>query len=723
MPEKHSRKAFVRPHKPTYWESGWNKLVGRDKKKDGDMKIAGPPPPPPPQDFAMQFNNQNDNVYAGPAGGASAHGSAGAGLGFAPPGAGATTPNMFAQGQDLAQNPRSQSQRWLQSQQQSQRSHQQQQQFQNQASMSTGSFPPPSHRNPAPGPSFAQTPLATTNFPRSSHRGLRSGELRAHEQVGGMTGMGERIRGVGGESAYIGSRIEGSAGQVGGGRGGGGGRSEHVWYPRASQFEAERTRVGRGGGYRRGFSLSIPKKIHRRHQTTFPPHDTNKMAKRKRSPSPAPAAAPIPARLKKLCTTLLTTAQKPLLTALRHGASLERQKHSRRKKTAVAKKDTKALARLDAEYTVLKGLDLVKLADQHLRRTVGKVKSLKEHEALREYVEGVEKGSQDPAVLNVLARLYKVKGVREPVDRVIVELKEVVGAGGSVAQSGEAKGGKPAKMPAKVEEEGGDVDMSGLSDEEGDAFAAFSARIAEPSSGEEDSDGSASDDERPPSIGDSNSEHDADADLDAASGSSEAAPLADLDSEDDDDDDEPAHINRLIAPPSDLSGSESDSDSESLKPPKTKSKPEPKFTSSAFLPGLSHAGYYSDSNSSASDLDTEAPRKNRRGQRARQKIAEAKFGAKAKHLEKVERNKGWDAKRGAVSDDRRGGRGDRGEAPRGRGPMQTGENALPLGKKKIERDDKGTLHPSWQAAKAAKEKKMIKIDLKGAPQGNKVVFD
>jgi hypothetical protein len=64
----------------------------------------------------------------------------------------------------------------------------------------------------------------------------------------------------------------------------------------------------------------------------------------------------------------------------------------------------------------------------------------------------------------------------------------------------------------------------------------------------------------------------------------------------------------------------------------------------------------------------------------------------------------------------------------------SGENALPLGgaakKEKVvnpkERDDKGELHPSWQAAKLAKEKKMIKIEVGNkavAGMGKKVVFD
>jgi hypothetical protein len=72
------------------------------------------------------------------------------------------------------------------------------------------------------------------------------------------------------------------------------------------------------------------------------------------------------------------------------------------------------------------------------------------------------------------------------------------------------------------------------------------------------------------------------------------------------------------------------------------------------------------------------------------------------------------------------------DVPRGGyGPVISGENAIPLGgkevvvkEKKAERDDKGDLHPSWQAAKLAKEKKAIKIDLssKGG-MGKKVVFD
>jgi hypothetical protein len=423
------------------------------------------------------------------------------------------------------------------------------------------------------------------------------------------------------------------------------------------------------------------------------------MAKRKRSEG-SPPVAPVNhvKRQRKQCEARIAAAQKPLITALRAGAGLERQKHSRRKKTATAKKDTKGLARLEAEYAVLKSLNMEKVAEQHVRRTIAKVKSIKEHEAIPESAREIEKGSQDPATLNVLARLYKIPAVRKEVDAVIDDLKAIV-SGVQVEKS------EPKK--ARVQDSDGDEDMD---DDGDDAFSSFNARIAAPSSGEE-SEADISGDERPPSIGSSAGSHDPDDDLNFG-GDSE-------DSDDDDDGDEFAGFssgsNQLA--PSDMS------DSDTAIPrakPKRKTLETKPTTASAFIPALSHAAYISGSESDASDLDAEiAPRKNRRGQRARQKIAEAKFGAGAKHVQKAARDKGWDPKRGAINDDgaRRG----------GRGPVMSGENAMPLGgrkveKKKGERDDKGELHPSWQAAKAVKESKKLVIDVKGAG-AKKVVFD
>lgn len=99
-----------------------------------------------------------------------------------------------------------------------------------------------------------------------------------------------------------------------------------------------------------------------------------------------------------------------------------------------------------------------------------------------------------------------------------------------------------------------------------------------------------------------------------------------------------------------------DSDSDfSDQPPSPKLKP----TSSAFLPSLTMGGYWSGSEGDEPEdiEDHVAPRKNRRGQRARQAIAEAKFGVAAKHVvegrpankPKDVRDAGWDMKRGATN--------------------------------------------------------------------------
>lgn len=153
--------------------------------------------------------------------------------------------------------------------------------------------------------------------------------------------------------------------------------------------------------------------------------------------------------------------------------------------------------------------------------------------------------------------------------------------------------------------------------------------------------------------------------------------------------------------------------------------------------------YWSGEESEASDIEDHVapPRKNRRGQQARRKIAELKFGARAKHLAaenaaagksrnngRDDRAKDWDMKRGAVGDDDRNPRNRkerRMNGARGRDNRQiTGENAVPLGGRnpaEVEKskDDgkKGVNHPSWLAAKKAKE--AVKT---ASFQGTKVKF-
>ena len=183
--------------------------------------------------------------------------------------------------------------------------------------------------------------------------------------------------------------------------------------------------------------------------------------------------------------------------------------------------------------------------------------------------------------------------------------------------------------------------------------------------------------------------------------------------------------------------SDSGSESESVVLPEpsksTKQKrapPPPKPSGSTFLPTLM-GGYWSGSESAA-DIEDVAPsapaRKNRPGQMARRAIWEKKYGTGANHIKTGQgtvaevrgKDDGWDSKKGAKDKKGRERRG--GEGGRKRDFSQvTGENATPVEARKRgqgKKDDVGVLHPSWQAAKKAKElKKTAKFE------GKKVTFD
>lgn len=139
-------------------------------------------------------------------------------------------------------------------------------------------------------------------------------------------------------------------------------------------------------------------------------------------------------------------------------------------------------------------------------------------------------------------------------------------------------------------------------------------------------------------------------------------------------------------------------------------------TGSTFLPSL--MGGYISGSESASDLDIAPPRKNRRGQRARQAIWEKKFKAEAKHLQKPARDQGWDPKRGAVEGARtpwKKGIANPFSKTAGNGGQEASAPAPPKPRKT---DNTGPLHPSWEAKKKAEEKEQnVKF------QGTKIKFD
>ncbi|KAB5566401.1 Bud-site selection protein [Coniochaeta sp. 2T2.1] len=143
-------------------------------------------------------------------------------------------------------------------------------------------------------------------------------------------------------------------------------------------------------------------------------------------------------------------------------------------------------------------------------------------------------------------------------------------------------------------------------------------------------------------------------------------------------------------------------------------------TGSTFLPSL--MGGYISGSESASDVDIEPPRKNRRGQRARQAIWEKKFKAEAKHLQKQTRDQGWDPKRGAVEGSARTpwkkGIANPFGRPAGGGSHGAPQEAAAPPRKPRTTDNTGPLHPSWEAKKKAEEKQ------KNATfQGKKITFD
>jgi hypothetical protein len=344
------------------------------------------------------------------------------------------------------------------------------------------------------------------------------------------------------------------------------------------------------------------------------------------------------------------------------------------------------------------------------------VKSINAHsEVLPTWALTGEKETHTKEALNVLARLYKSQPVKKVVDQIIEDLKEILGV--SPASNGTEGPGKKARQETtlvtskalKGKKKVGEMDIAGSTEDESDEFEGFDSRIADPSSEDYDSEDSV-----------------------AAAHARYAYPRSDSDTRSD------SELSSSSISESDDSSGDLDSarSSPDLRRERILSA-EPladKPAKSTFLPSLTMGGYMSGSESEASDLDEHfAPKKkNRRGQRARQQIWEKRFGDKAKHLDKKkgdERSKGWDPKRGAtLEDDRRGrGRGRKNgdtknikwRGAKGKGAESAnGANAVPVAKKKTKRDDVGTLHPSWQAAKAAKEKKMNAV-----PQGKKVVFD
>lgn len=150
----------------------------------------------------------------------------------------------------------------------------------------------------------------------------------------------------------------------------------------------------------------------------------------------------------------------------------------------------------------------------------------------------------------------------------------------------------------------------------------------------------------------------------------------------------------------------------------------PALTTGYFSGGSDDEDFDADNDKVVKQVTTQ--RKNRRGQRARQKIWEKKFGKKAKHKEKEIAALQDDRKRRQLEFEER-------ERKRQAKAQPTGANNQPLGERKAYTPSAsapapaqpaapaqplGAEHPSWKAKKMAEEKlKNVKF------QGKKITFD
>lgn len=456
-----------------------------------------------------------------------------------------------------------------------------------------------------------------------------------------------------------------------------------------------------------------------------------------------------------------TQSKKLLHRALKTAKGFERQKLGKRLKNAKAESKIPDIIRINREIEALKGLDLDKVTEGHLNKSLLRIKAFVESVNLPDEVkveiqkpEGTEENVA--AMRNVVSGMCNMKQVKEVIESAIGGMYIALGI------PKPAKGGKQEDMKGILKK---DVTAKAAlptsvrrAEHQGDELEEEPAWDGFESDGEpedifmEDAD----DAEDESGSGD---EEDEDEDIIYDSLDEEAISRYEAllgGSSDEESFDEAAEYtkNRLSHPqnttqqsrspsfslsdtnPNTTLVSDSDPDSDSIlatkakatsKPKSKKAPPPPRPKGSTFLPTLM-GGYWSGTDSSASeieDLPSHEIRKNRPGQVARRAIWEKKYGTGANHIKSGQgsvadkgKDDGWDAKRGAKDERRRGGRGQVtgdnskavGSASRGRGRGSGG-----VVKKK---DDEGVLHPSWQAAKKAKDaEKMAKF------AGKKVTFD
>lgn len=471
-----------------------------------------------------------------------------------------------------------------------------------------------------------------------------------------------------------------------------------------------------------------------------------------------------------------------LFSALKSAKGFERQRQSKRLRDARSTPDKRE--RIEKEIVVLKSLDLQQAAHAHLCSSLLRFKVIAESEKVPEEIKrGVVKPElteEERGLLhNVTSSLYNRVEVKRVVERAVEGVCKAIGVavperkgkrkgrekekgrdGEEKAVKGEKSLGGEEKKRKKVEKDRDEVvgdcevekpmkkesgkdkahqkeDQEIDEEDEEKAISQLDDLLGLGSSDDEDDGeeeevlvkgrrkpvstsmeldpmeittdeeaGESSDEDEFEGSGDSDEEE-----FEGFSDSNQDARLA-SDSEDDDISDAESSASSIARSPPKKKPATSTSKTTRLKP-----------TDSTFLPTL--MGGYISGSESASDIDMAPARKNRRGQRARQKIWEKKYKETAKHLQNQGgkgRDAGWDLKRGAVDGDskpwKRGIRNPLLDKSKGPG-AGAGAGAREAAPPKRTRDDTGPLHPSWEAKRLAKEKEKLTAPF----QGKKITFD
>lgn len=322
-------------------------------------------------------------------------------------------------------------------------------------------------------------------------------------------------------------------------------------------------------------------------------------------------------------------------------------------------------------------------------------------------------GPKDTAEANVTARLFKSNPIKNVLPDILGEIRKLLGVDG-VAPARGGSGDNDNERNTSQSQGGKSTKAESIGSEKRDGGAITSTKDH-----------------------DSASRSGEDVDMDDSDADSESVDYAQFDarlaSSDEESEGEEEEEDARAVSEDGIALSEADDPStrtsQSPSPKKSKMKSTELPKSTTFLPSLMMGGYWSGSESPSED-EEQPRRKNRMGQQARRALWEKKYGSRANHLQKEKqkqaksrnsRDSGWDLRKGATDPSDGDGRGkwERGGGGKPqRRDVARGSGAVDSKRKDKAQTDNKPLHPSWEAARKAKEQAT-----QASFQGKKITFD